>query len=144
MTTLDVGQLLIGAVLRDLALVHHDDAVALLDCRHAVCNHDARAALHRPVQRLLHDLLALLVQSAGGLVEDHDLRRLDQSSSDGDTLFLTARQFAAFQPAELHEARIELILDRLQHGGVHTASKSSLILAFNRVSARLQEITEVP
>lgn len=74
---LDFVEFFVGAVLDHTTLVQHDDAVALHDCGHAVRNHHASAALHRPVQRLLDYFLGLFVQSAGCLVENHDFRRLN-------------------------------------------------------------------
>lgn len=143
MTTWDVGQLLVGAVLCDLTLVHHHDAVTLLDRRHAVRNHHTSAAFHCPIERLLHNFLALFIQSTRCFVQNHDLWRLYKRSSNRDALFLTARKLAAFKTAKLHEARIELVFNRFQHGSIHSASKACLILAFDRLSSCLQEVTEV-
>jgi hypothetical protein len=48
--------------------------------------------VQRHRQRLLHGALALAVQVGGGLVQDHDRRRLEQQPGDRDPLLLTARQ----------------------------------------------------
>ena len=142
-TTWDVGQLLVGAVLCDLTLVHHHDAVTLLDRRHAVRDHHTSAAFHCPIERLLYNLLALLIQSTRCFIENHDLRRLNQRSSNRDPLLLSARELAAFKTAKLHEAWIELVFNRFKHAGIHTASKACLILTFDRLSSCLQVVTEV-
>ena len=143
MTTWDVGQLLVGAVLCDLTLVHDHDAVTLLDRRHAVRNHHTSAAFHCPIERLLHDFLTLFIQSTRCFVQNHDLRRLYKRTSNRDPLLLSARKLAAFETAKLHEARIELVFNRFKHGRIHPASKACLILTFDRLSPCLQVVAEV-
>ena len=46
-------QFLMGAFLPDLALVHDDDLVAVLDGGQAVCHDDGGTALHQLVQRIV-------------------------------------------------------------------------------------------
>ena len=64
-------QLVIGAVLNDVASVQHQNAVTLADGGQPVGNDDAGAA--EAVQRLRHLFLGDVVQSAGGLVKNQQL-----------------------------------------------------------------------
>jgi hypothetical protein len=83
---------IVRAILDYSALVYHDDTVALLNGRHAMRDDDRGAPFHRSIESLLHDLLALLVESGGRLVENQDLRVLDEGASDRHSLLLTARE----------------------------------------------------
>jgi len=58
----------------------------------------------------LNDLLALLVQGRGCLIEDQNRRILDEGTSNGDSLFLTSRELLALDSAFLIEALVELKL----------------------------------
>ena len=55
-------ELIKSAILNDFALVDDNNAVALLNRGHPMCNDDGSTALHGAVKSLLHDLLTLLVQ----------------------------------------------------------------------------------
>lgn len=123
--------------------MYDNNAVTLFDCRHSVSNHDACAAFHRAVKSLLHDFLALLVQSRRGLVKDHDLRRLDERSRNRNSLLLAARQFAALETAQFHEARIELIFEDLQLFLVDKLHKPTVESTFDPLALLLQKHTEV-
>ncbi len=46
----------------------------------------------------LHDAFGLVIQGAGGLVQDQDARVGDQRPGDGDALALAAGQIAALLP----------------------------------------------
>jgi hypothetical protein len=54
--------------------------------RETVCDHEGGAAGEQPVDRLLDEPLALRVERAGGLVEDEDLRVLEDRARDRDAL----------------------------------------------------------
>jgi hypothetical protein len=53
----------------DLALVHHDDAIGGANGRETVGNDDRRAMLHQPVERILHQPLALGIERGRRFVE---------------------------------------------------------------------------
>ncbi|KAG0733930.1 hypothetical protein G6F23_012871 [Rhizopus arrhizus] len=55
--------------------------------------HPARAAGHQPLQRLLHAVLALRVQRAGGFVQQQDRCVLQQRTGNRHALLLAAGQF---------------------------------------------------
>ena len=66
-------ELLVGSLLNHLALVDHEEPLAVPDRAQPVRNDDRCAAFHCSVECLLHDLLTLFVEGAGGLVEDENL-----------------------------------------------------------------------
>ena len=108
-----ICELFVATGLQDFAFAEQEEDVAVADGAQAVSDHDRSAALHCPVQSLLHDLLAVLIKSGGGLVEDEDLGVLDEGAGDGDALLLAARELAALQAAVLVEA---LVQDELSIG----------------------------
>lgn len=68
--------------------------VRVLNGRKSVRDGERRAALGSLVERRLHDLLGVGVQSGGSLIEEQDLRVAQQRTRDGDTLLLTTRKLA--------------------------------------------------
>lgn len=86
---------IVGTVLDYPALMDYNDTITLLDCRHAMCDHDGGSTFHRPIKRLLDNFLALLIKGGRRLVQDQDLWVLDKCSCNGDALFLTTREFAS-------------------------------------------------
>jgi hypothetical protein len=113
--------------------VKHDDPVTLHDSGHAVGNHHTRSTLHCTVERLLHDLLTLFVQGTRRLIKDHNLRRLDQSSSDRHSLFLASRQLAAFETADLVKTSVELATLHFHSCAVKDLVQSGFINLFDVV-----------
>lgn len=83
-----VQQLLVRAFLDDLPGAQHHDAVGLLDGGQAVRDHDGGAVAQQFVQPLLDQRLGERVHAGGGLVQDDDLRPLQQHSGKGDKLAL--------------------------------------------------------
>ena len=86
-------ELLERAVFHYLSLVNHDDAVAFHDGRESVRYDNRGATYHCLIQRLLHNLLTLLIEGRGSLVQNQDLWVLDQGPSNSDPLFLASRKF---------------------------------------------------
>ncbi|OFX09111.1 MAG: hypothetical protein A2516_11810 [Alphaproteobacteria bacterium RIFOXYD12_FULL_60_8] len=84
-------QVLVGAVLDNLAFFHGDDAVAVAHRGQAVGDDEHRAANADAAHVALDDLLGLIVERRGGFVENQDARVGDQCAGDGDALALTAR-----------------------------------------------------
>ena len=80
----------VAAGLDDLAAVDDDDAVGITHRRQAMGDDEHRAALADGPHVVLDDALRLVVQGAGGLVEDEDARVADQRPGDGDALALFA------------------------------------------------------
>lgn len=105
-------QLAVGALLGHAAPVDHHDVVGLLHRAEAVGHHQDGALLHGVVESLLdlegtatgsrgpsvtgvsavftHDVFALCVQGAGGLIQDENSRVADQRSGDGHSLLLAS------------------------------------------------------
>ena len=101
------GELIKGAVLDDLALVHHDDPIALHDRRHTMRDDDRCSTFHGSIEGLLNDLLTLLIKGRGCLVKDENLGVLDESTRDGNSLLLSTREFGALEATHLIETWME-------------------------------------
>ena len=74
-----------SALLHYLTLMEHAYLRCVLDGRQAVGYHQRCTILHQPLQRLLHKLLALAVESRGRLVREKYGRRLTKVA-DADRL----------------------------------------------------------
>ena len=85
-------QLIVGAALGDAAIGEHQDFVRRHDGGQAVGDDDAGTALHDVVQRVLDGSLGDGVQGRGGLIEDEDLRVLEDHAGDGQALLLAAEE----------------------------------------------------
>ncbi len=84
-----------GRALRgEPAVVHHHQPVAqLLGLVHVVRGQDQRdAALLEPEQPVPHHVPGLRVQAGGGLVENQDLRFVDERAGDGQAALQAAGQ----------------------------------------------------
>src|SRR4051812_5409656 len=79
-------QLLVRAALDDPALLKDEDAVGVADGAQPVRDDEARPPHHQPAQGLLHEPFALTVERAGRLVEDEDLRVLQDCAGDAHAL----------------------------------------------------------
>ena len=75
----------------DLAAVHHDNPVGVLDRVQSVGDHEHRALVHQRFDGLLNQVFALGIDLAGGFVEDQD-RACPREDGAGDVepLLLTA------------------------------------------------------
>src|SRR5581483_4315904 len=78
--------------LDDAAIVHHDDEIRVANRAQAVSDDQRRAPFEDAIEILLDCPLALVVQSAGGFVEDEDARIAEERAGDGDALSLSARE----------------------------------------------------
>ena len=65
-----------GAPLRDAVVSHHQDLIGILDGGQPVGDGDSSTVVGQGVQTLLDPAFALVVQGAGGLVQDQDGRVL--------------------------------------------------------------------
>ena len=63
-----------------------------------MCDDDAGTSLHGQIQRLLNSDFGFGVQMRSGLVENHDWRRFQQQTGDGQTLPLASGQPVAASP----------------------------------------------
>ena len=68
------------------------DAVGIDGGGQPVRDDQRGAVAHEPLQRVLHQPLALRIERAGGLVQQQDGRVLEDGARDGDALLLPARQ----------------------------------------------------
>src|SRR5207249_4098426 len=62
------------AFLDDATAIEYEDAVSALHRRKPVRDDDRRAPAHEPIESLLHEELALVVERAGRFVEQEDAR----------------------------------------------------------------------
>ena len=92
-----VAELTVRARLRDAAVgAKADDHVAALDRRQPVGDADGRVvARQQRAERLVAQRLGLGVQRRRGLVQDQDVRVLEQVARNCDTLLLAARELRA-------------------------------------------------
>lgn len=130
-----IRKLLKCSILHNLALVDDDNPIAFLNGRHPMGNDNRSSALHGAVQSLLHNLLALLVQRRRRLVQNQDLRVLNQGASDGHSLLLASRELRAFESANLLESRMQLLLLCVDFVAVNELVEKGLVLVFNNCSA---------
>ena len=80
------------ALLDDVAVVHHDDAVGLFDGGQAVGNDDAGAAVHQTLQGLLDEAFGFVVKRAGGFVQEQYRGVFQDGAGDGYALALASRE----------------------------------------------------
>lgn len=89
-------QLAMRPTLRDPALIKHVDHIRLLDRAQPMRHRDRRSALRCGIKGGLDNLFGFRVEGRGGLVEEKDFGVAEEGAGDGDTLFLAAREHAAF------------------------------------------------
>src|SRR5207253_2188621 len=89
------NQFIVGAVLDDTAALDRDDAVGPPHRGKPVGDNENGAAFADPAHVVLDHALTLVVQGAGGLVEDQNAGVGHQGTGDRDALPLTAREAAA-------------------------------------------------
>ena len=97
--------------LDDRAPVEHDDLVGTDDGREAMRDHQSRAVLRNPIERVLDFLFGLAVERRGRFVEQQDGRALENGPRDGDALLLAAGGLYASmwnRQREAEEAREKL------------------------------------
>src|SRR5215470_2332083 len=88
-------ELLVRPVLDEAAALDRDDAVGVADGGETVGDHEHRPALEHGPHVLLDDALGLVVERAGGLVEDEDAWIGDERPGDRQPLPLTAGERGA-------------------------------------------------
>src|SRR4051812_6091106 len=84
-------QLGVTAAFGDPAAIEHDDLVGVDDGGEAMGDHDGGAAAAHLFQRALDLLLGAGVERAGRLVEQQDVRILENGAGDRHPLFFAAR-----------------------------------------------------
>ena len=105
--------------------------IGMLNGRKTVGDDNRGAAACQLFERLLHRLLALVIQSTRRLIQNKDLGVLEKHARDGNTLLLSARKTAA---ALAHD-RVIALWKRLDKG-IDVGATGGLGDLFSR-SARL-------
>ena len=85
-------ELVVGAALNDVALVHDNDFVGMTYRGQPVGDDNAGATLHELVKGVLYGLFALGVECAGSLVEDEDGRIFQYRTGDAEALALSTAE----------------------------------------------------
>lgn len=83
-------QLLVIALLQQIALAEHEDDICVLHRGEAVRDDDHGAALTSALKGRLDQLLALGIEGARRLVEEQDVGAADERARNGDALLLAA------------------------------------------------------
>ena len=76
----------------ELAPVHDENRVHVLDGREPVCDGEHGPAGHEDVQGVLNEALGVGVDTGGCFVQDEDARRDGEGSREREELLLTDRQ----------------------------------------------------
>ena len=97
-------ELLVGAALAELALVHDEDGVGGLDGGEAVGDEDAGAAGDHAREGEADAVFGVGVDGAGGLVEDEDGGRVGEGAGEADELLLAGGEGGAALADGLVEA----------------------------------------
>ena len=97
-------KLLVSAGLDDFTTAEDEENVAVANGAEAMSYNNRGTALHGAIKSLLHNFLALFIQSGSGLVKDQDPWVLDESTGDSDTLLLTARELSTLDTTFFREA----------------------------------------
>ncbi len=88
-------QFFVCAAFDDVSVVKHADEVGSPDCRKTVSDDKGGAPLHKSVERLLYEGLALTVERRRCFVENENRRVAEHGAGDRDALALTAGEAAA-------------------------------------------------
>src|SRR5690625_103916 len=106
-------QLLVRALVDDLALVEQDDSARLADLREAVRDHQRGASLEDTVDRPLDLVLRGAVDGTGRVVENEDAGVGEEGAGDGKALSLPAREchatLAQHRLVTVPEGRYEVV-----------------------------------
>lgn len=102
-------ELLVGALLAELALVHDENGVGALDGGEAVGDQDTRPALHHSLQGGADAEFGFGVDAAGGFVEDQNAGIVGQGAGEVDELLLARGEGTAALADGLVEARRKTI-----------------------------------
>jgi hypothetical protein len=84
-----------GTLFHDALLAQHKDTVVVLDGGQTVGDGQGGAAMSQLFKALSHKDLALVIQCAGGFVQNQDGRVLQKYPGNGDALLLSAGQLDA-------------------------------------------------
>jgi len=84
-----------GALFYGFAIFNINNSMSVSDGRKSMGHHQGCSTLAGLVQRRLYQLLGMVIQCGGGLIQKQDFGLLNQSSGDGNTLTLASRKLNA-------------------------------------------------
>ncbi len=90
-------QLLVAALLDDLAVAHHQNQVRIADGAQPVGHHKAGAALHELIEGLLDQHLRAGIDAGGRLVQNQHGRQGQHHTGDAQELLLSAADAVLIQ-----------------------------------------------
>ncbi len=86
------------AVLQHVAAVEHQDLVEAFDSRQPVGDDDCRPVLEKAIDGVRHSSLGFRVDTRRCFVEQHEVRRAQEQTGQGDQLTLAAGQPGTSRP----------------------------------------------
>ena len=107
-TTLFLKELVVVALLQNLALGEHDDVIRVLDGGQAVGYDEHGADVHHLFKGILNQKLRFRIDVGGGLVEDHDLGLMNDGAGEGEELALAGGEVVTPLPHDLVQAIFRL------------------------------------
>ena len=102
-------QLLVVALLHDLAVGQENDVVRVLDGAETVCNDQHGADVLHLLQRILDQQLRFRVDVGGGLVQDHHRGLVDDGPGKAQKLPLTGGEIVAPLPHRLVQPLLQAV-----------------------------------
>jgi hypothetical protein len=112
--------------------------IALLDSAEAVRNRDRSATLSCTIQRVLNHSFTVAIEGRGGFIKEENSGVTDQSTCDGDTLFLTAAELITLATDFSVEAAVTKVKMRVEQGSVEGSTYSGRELMNSRMFASRQ------
>jgi len=85
-------ELIVGTLLDDQTVAHHEDQVGISDRRKPVSDHERCPSLHEIVEGLEDDAFRLRVDRGCRLVQHENRSVADERTSDGHPLALASRE----------------------------------------------------
>ena len=133
-----------GALFHDSLLAQHKDTVVVLDGGQTVGDGQCGAAMSQLFKALSHKDFALVIQCAGGFVQNQDGRVLQENPGNGDALLLSAGQLdtalANIGVVAVLQRKDELFRARQTGGGLGGTLLQVLFLALQGFGLAVQGI----
>ena len=121
-----MNQLLMRALLDDVAILHHQDQIGLRERHHAMADDDGGGIAAMLLEGMADGRVGFGIHGGQGIVEDQDIVALHQGTGNGNALLLAARErYAAL--AHHRIPAVFAILDKAKGAGVHGRAFNGLL-----------------